>query len=169
MSLFSRLFKKKDDRPAVEERTLMNMRVGDMVSYDLEDYEVVGKMTLNDHGFQWYEYQLENASGSIWLSVEMDDELECAVYRKSSKPLKNPGTDELTWEGKTYYLEEKGQANVRGQGRSTNVSGATVTYYDYADESGDELLSVEIWGGDVEVSTGQEAEPFEFNITAGTY
>lgn len=168
MGLLSRLFQKKKDVAKVEKRTLMNVKVGDMLTYDLEDYQVVGKLTLNDHGYQWHEYQLEGADKTIWLNVELDDELDVSVYKKIKLKLPEPIPDKIEAEGKTYYLEEKGTANVSGQGRSVNVSGQQVSYYDFSDEDEENYLSVEFWGGDSEVSQGYAANDYDFNIIAGS-
>ncbi|MFC7393657.1 DUF4178 domain-containing protein [Scopulibacillus cellulosilyticus] len=167
MGFFSRLFK-SDETPKVEKRTLMNLKVGDMVSYELADYQVVGKLTFNDHGYRWYEYQLEGRSGTIWVNVELDDELEVSVYKKVKKKLSEPIPDKIEMDGIIYYLDEKGTANVSGQGRSVNVSGMQVHYYDFCDENEEKYLSVEIWGGDIEVSTGACANDYDFEIIAGS-
>lgn len=169
MGLWSRLFSKKKDAPKVEERTLLNIQVGDMITYELEDYEVVGKMTLNDHGFQWFEYQLEvPGEKSLWLSVEMDDELEIAVYKKIKHPVSEPIPKTLTVDEVSYTLDEKGMAEVSGQGRSSQLSGQTVTYYDYSNEAEDQLVAIEVWNGEIEVSQGHTAQDYEFEIIAGS-
>ncbi|MFC4618269.1 DUF4178 domain-containing protein [Camelliibacillus cellulosilyticus] len=145
----------------------MNLRVGDRVSYELVDYQVVGKIIFNDHGIQWFEYQLEASDRTIWVSVEMDDELDVSVYEKISMKTTQPVPDEISWQGLRYILDEKGVANVSGQGRSVNLSGQTVKYFDFCDEEDEAYLSVEIWGGDIEVSAGHPADPYDFTIIAG--
>jgi hypothetical protein len=167
MGWLSKLFK-SNDGPPVEKRTLMNMKVGDMVTYELEDYQIVGKLIFNDHGFQWFEYQLESTDRTFWLSVEMDDELEVSIYEKVQHKVSEPVPKKIELEGTVYYLDEKGSANVHGQGRSANVSGHTVRYFDFCDEEEDHYLSVEIWGSEVEVSTGIPANDYDFTIIAGS-
>ncbi|WP_243646894.1 DUF4178 domain-containing protein [Scopulibacillus darangshiensis] len=139
-----------------------------MITYELEDYQIVGKLTFNDHGYQWHEYQLEGTNDTIWVNVELDDELEVSVYKKIKLKLSEPIPDKIESDGIAYYLDEKGTANVSGQGRSANVSGQQVTYYDFCDKEDEHYLSVEIWGGDIEVSQGQAAEDYDFNIIAGS-
>lgn len=168
MGWLSKMFNKNDKGPVVEKRTLMNIKVGDMVTYELEDYQVVGKLIFNDHGYQWFEYQLETIDRTLWLSVEMDDELEVSIYEKASLKVSEPVSKKLEYEGITYYLDEKGSANVNGQGRSANVSGHTVRYFDFCDDEEEHYLSVEIWGSEVEVSTGIPANDYDFNIIAGS-
>lgn len=168
MSFFRKLFGKKEVRPSIEERTVLNLQQNDIVSYDLEDYQVVGKLTYSDHGFSWYAYQLQSPDRVIWLSVEMDDELYLAIYEKSKLKLSEPIPKEVSDEGTTYYLDEHGVAQVSGVGRGQNVNGATCKYYDFCDEEEEAFLSVEIWGSEVEVSKGYAIEEYEIKIIAAT-
>ncbi|TFE01366.1 DUF4178 domain-containing protein [Jeotgalibacillus sp. R-1-5s-1] len=169
MSLFKRLFGGKEPaRPEVEERSVMNLKIKDIVTYDLQDYEVVGKLSYNDHGFKWTAYQLQGVQDVIWLGVEMDDELELGIYKKVPLKLQEPLPKEIEYEGITYYLDEKGSAIVKGEGRSQNVDGVKCKYAEYYDEEDEKALSVEIWGGDVEASTGYSIEEYEIKIIAGS-
>lgn len=171
MGFLSRLFsgaEKDKETPAVEKRTLRNLRVKDFVAYDLMDYEVVGKIHYDDSGYTWDAYQLVSAGKSIWLSVEMDDELEVGIYEKIRIPRLEPGKKEISHDGKTYFLEEQGRARVTSLGRSENVNGAEMAYYEYVDEAGESFLSVEVWGGEVEVSKGYEIEEYEITVLAGS-
>lgn len=171
MGFLSRLFygTEKDKKgPAVEKRTLRNLQVKDFVTYDLMDYEVVGKIHYNDSGYTWDAYQLVSAGKNIWLSVEMDDELEVGIYEKIRIPGLEPGKKEISYDGKTYFLEEQGRAYVTSLGRSENVNGAEMAYYEYLDEAGESYLSVEVWGSEVEVSKGYEIEEYEVTILAGS-
>ncbi|AQQ54867.1 DUF4178 domain-containing protein [Planococcus lenghuensis] len=169
MGFFKRLFNGEDQEPAkVEKRTLLNLRIGDFVTYDLTDYEVTGKIEYDDGGYRWTAYQL-NATGRIlWLSTELDDELDVGMYEPVRIPGFEAGAAEVAYDGRTYYLEEQGRAHVEAAGTSRNVHGKHVDYYDYADETGESFLSVEVWGGDVEVSHGHEIEEFEVTILAGS-
>lgn len=154
--------------PETKERTLLNLRVGDFVTYDLADYEVTGKIHYNDSGYTWDAYQLAASGKTLWLSVELDDELEVGMYEKVRISGLEPGAKKVTHDGRTYYLEESGRAYVKAEGRSENVHGRNVDYYDYADDSEEHFLSVEVWGGDVEVSYGYEIEEYEITILAGS-
>ncbi|RDW21556.1 DUF4178 domain-containing protein [Oceanobacillus chungangensis] len=169
MGLFSKLFSKKEqNQPAPEKRTVMNMKVGDIVTYEFHDFEVVGKLTLRDGSYEWYDYQLLGEEGTLWLSVEMDDELELAIYQKVKLQVSKPYPKKLTYDNKTYYLEEEGVARVTGEGRSKNVHGMETHYADYEDDSEESYLGLESWDTEVEVSTGYAIEPYELKIIAGS-
>jgi hypothetical protein len=168
MGIFSRLFKRKETKPIVEERNFFNIKINDIITYDLEDYQVVGKLDYNNHGYKWYAYQLQGDHKTIWLSVEMDDELELGIYEATKLKLTEPIPKELEVEGVTYYLDEQGTARVQGEGRGQNVNGQEVRYYDFCDEEEEQFLSVEIWGSEIEVSKGYEIDGYEIKIIAGS-
>lgn len=170
MGLFSNLFCKKNQKTdhTVKERNLLSIEVGDIVTYDLIDYEVVGKITYRDHGYEWYAYQLLGNGGTIWLAAEMDDELEAGIYRKITLPVHEPFPQKIEYDGKMFYLDEEGHANVTGEGRSKQVNGQSIHYADYCDEEEEHFLSVEKWGSDLEVSYGYPIEEYEMKIIAGS-
>ncbi|HZG73551.1 MAG TPA: DUF4178 domain-containing protein [Chondromyces sp.] len=168
MGFLDRLFKREKAVPKVQERTVLNLQVGDIVSYDLQDYQVVGKLRYNDSGYTWDAYQLQGDTGTIWLGVELDDELELGIYKTVKLHLSEPIPKKVNYDGRTYHLEEQGTAHVTGEGRGQNVHGKQVKYFDFADPSEEHFLSVEVWGTEVEVSYGYEIEEFELKILAGS-
>ena len=167
MSFLKKLFgKKEQDVPVVKERNVFTIEVGDIVAYDLEDYEVVGKLTYNDSGFEWIAYQLESPSGTVWLSAEMDDQVYLGIYEKIKLKLDEPIPKEIEYNGTRYYLDESGLARVKGEGRGKNVNDMNCRYFDYEDEEEEKYLSVEIWGSEIEVSSGYDINEYEIKIIA---
>ncbi|MBM7606341.1 hypothetical protein JOC75_004389 [Metabacillus crassostreae] len=167
MSFFSKLFgKKPSSTKPVEERNMFNLQTDDIITYDLEDYKVVGKISYDDHGFTWHAYQLEGVNRTMWLSVEMDDELYLGMYEKIKLKPQEPFPKKIEHEGTTFYLDESGTARVTGLGRSQNINGMNCQYFDYCDDDEEKFLSVEKWGSEVEVSVGYEIEQFELKIIA---
>ncbi|MFP7492782.1 DUF4178 domain-containing protein [Terribacillus saccharophilus] len=169
MGILSRIFKKKaPERPAVRERNALSIQVGDIVEYDLVTYEVVGKITLRQGNYEWFDYQLVEGDKTLWLSAEMDDELELGIYEKIPLSVSKPYPKQLTHEGRTYFLDEQGEARVVGEGRSRNINGSIVHYADYYDEDEEHFLGLEGWGSEIEVSHGYEIKPREIKIIAGS-
>ncbi|WP_338752834.1 DUF4178 domain-containing protein [Bacillus sp. FJAT-52991] len=168
LGLFDRLFNRGKAETKVEERTVLNLQVGDIVTYDLQDFQVVGKLHYDDHGYTWDAYQLQGDGKAVWLSVELDDELELGIYEKVKLPLESPIPKKVTYEGRRYRLEENGKAYVTGEGRSQNVNGKEMKYYDFEDSSEEHFLSVEVWGSEVEVSYGYAIDEYEIKIIAGS-
>ncbi|WP_181349851.1 DUF4178 domain-containing protein [Thalassobacillus sp. CUG 92003] len=169
MGIFSKLFGNKQNKtPDIEERTPLNIRIGDIVTFDLVDYEVVGKITYRDGSYEWYAYQLLEGDKSIWLSAEMDDALELGVYEKVNLPVSRPFPKTIDYEGTTFHKDEEGEARVRGEGRSSNLSGDVLPYADYLSEEENAYLSAEAWGSEVEVSHGRDIESYEIKIIAAS-
>jgi hypothetical protein len=172
VGLFSRLFSnKKVDKAEPQERNALNIQIGDIITYDLKDYEVVGKITYRDGGYEWLSYQLLEEGGrqTIWLAAEMDDELELGIYKRVQVPVSKPFPKQLTYDNKTYYKEEEGTARVLGEGRSSNLQGMETHYADYVDKGEEFYLSLESWGTEVEVSLGYSIEAYEIKIIAGSF
>ncbi|ELK47301.1 UNVERIFIED_CONTAM: DUF4178 domain-containing protein [Halobacillus marinus] len=169
MGFFSRLFSKTEkQQSSVEERTVLNIQVGDIITYDLADYEVVGKITYRDGSYEWFSYQLLEGDTTKWLAAEMDDELELGIYETVQMPVQMPYPKQLTHEGKTFYKDEEGEARVTGEGRSKNINGRTTRYAEYVSEDEETYLSLESWGSEVEASAGYDIEPYEIKIIAGS-
>ena len=168
MGLISKLFSKEKKTKEVKARDPFTIQVGDIVEYDLEDYETVGKIAYRQGKYEWFSYQLTGSNKSIWLSASMDAEVELGIYKPIKLPRARDIPNELTYENETYYFIEKGEALVTGEGRSENLTGQTVTYAEYAKEDDSSFLSIEIWGSEVEVSIGYPIKPFEIKIIAGS-
>lgn len=168
MGFLSKLLGKKEEPPLVKERTPLNIKVGDIVTYDLVDYEVVGKISYRQDSYQWFSYQLLDGKKSIWLAAEMDEELELGIYTsiQLSVPSSYPKT--LSYEGKSYTLDEEGEARVTGEGRSQNVNGRIVHFADYEDADEESFISLEDWGSEIEASIGHPVEEYEIKIMAGS-
>ncbi|WP_299093252.1 DUF4178 domain-containing protein [uncultured Metabacillus sp.] len=167
MSFLKRLFgQKSNTAKPVEERNMFNLQVNDIITYDLEDYKLVGKISYDDHGFKWHAYQLEGVSKTIWLSVEMDDELYLGIYEKVKMKLQEPIPNMIKFDGTTYHLDESGSARVTSIGRNQNVNGMICEYYDYCDDEEEKFLSVEKWGSEIEASAGYAIEEYEIKIIA---
>ncbi len=168
LGFLSKLFPKKQKQHKVEKRTPLTIQVGDIVEYNLEDYEVVGKITYRQSSYEWLSYQLLGPTGTIWLAAEMDDDLELGIYKKIQLADANQIPKELTYQGIKYYLDEKGQAHINGEGRSSNLTGQTMKYVEYCDESETHFISLEDWGSEIEASYGYPIEQYEIKIIAGS-
>ncbi len=171
MSWLRRLFGSKSARRPVRKVTLMNLQVGDIVTYRLQQFQVVGVLAYNDEGWRWIAYQLEDADGErVWLAVEQDDELEVGFYKRIKLPLNGPPGRTLTYEGKTFYLQEKSDAQItRSEGQAGVPTGAWVDYWEYADDEEEEYLSVEKWANDeYEVSLGRSIDHRQLELLPGS-
>ena len=162
-------FKKKQQEPAVEKRNPMNLREGDIVTYDLEDYIVIGFLEYDDHGWKWKDYHLESGSKRIWLSVEQDDELIMGVFERIKSPVEEKPPKQLEHNGIRFEREEAGEAIISAvSGQVGAAVGHKVRYFDYCDAEEEHFFSIEEWDGDWEASYGFDVDPYELQFMAGS-
>lgn len=141
-----------------------NIKVGDIISIEEIDYEVKGVIKYNDHGWCWTEYKLKDSRKTYWLSVEQDDDIEICLYEEVVA-ITTKAPKVYDYKGKKYYMQEGSDAVVEYiQGNMNIVKGEQVDYYEYCDEEGDNLLSIEIWNGEVEMSIGREIKDYNVEI-----
>ncbi len=156
------------EKPQIVKRNALNLQVGDIVSYDLEDYVVIGVLEYNDEGWVWRDYHLESDDKHIWLSVEQDDELYMGIFEKIKMPLEKP-QQLITYDGIDFELDETSTARITVvEGQVGARVGNNVRYWDYCDEEDERFISIEEWDGDFEFSYGYEIDPREVSFMAGS-
>ena len=159
---------------------LADLKKGYMVDYDLKTWQVKSHNTYDFDGDRAEEWELYSGDDRCYLECEKDDEYEWAISRKIDlSELSESGTDiaahikrhddppqEIVYNGTRYSLEESGAGYFFPDGR---VAGDEMIYWDYTDESGEKLLTVEQWGEtDFEASIGKTVKDYEFrNILPG--
>lgn len=159
------------------ERTLFDLRTGDIVQADGRDWMVEDRLLYDEEGFQWLEYLLRDGSEGRWLSVCEDDWLEVSWLERGPaelaleldrQPLPFPG--QITWEGVSYQLKEQGRAAVTSSSRTMNRRLSGCRYGDYEAPDG-LVLSLERWDGGSPGSRpptpGSEPGPAEAEVTLG--
>ncbi|AZR74562.1 hypothetical protein BBF96_14900 [Anoxybacter fermentans] len=167
MSFFKRLFGGGKKKSKIQKRNPFNLQVGDVVSYDLEDYIVIGKLVYNDSSYEWYAYQLDSGSKRIWLASEDDDEIILGIYESTDLRLTNV-PNEIEYKGQIFYLEEHGKATITtADGRVGAKTGQVMEYWDFESDNGD-FLSVEKWGNEIEVSYGYPIDEHELEFLPGS-
>ncbi len=166
MGLFGLFGKKKKEEPAPKPKNIRELGVGDIVSYFGQDFEVTAKITWMQSGYRWVEYRMADGDDVRWLSVEIDDgEMIIGFYKlikEHSIPL--PPPDEIEYEGRKFFLEEKGSATGIIESKYGKQQ-YRCNFWEY--ESDDEkLLSIEECEGDYEIAVGELAREDEFEIFA---
>jgi hypothetical protein len=173
MGLFDFFRKKPPEIPdPLSDLTLATMKSGYFVDYDLTTWEV----TSVNH-YDWgsgditYEWQISSHDDTLFLEREPDDEdfwcvtrklpfaaLDERVRRQIRETDEPPDT--LVHDGKTYFLEETGGARFfRNQ-----EPGKEMFKWDYTDETGNDILSIEQWGeNDYEVCLGHRVYEYQFS------
>ncbi len=149
------------------ERSLFTIQVGDIISYQGDDWCVEGRVIYDASGYNWIEYLLMNQTETRWLSVEQDDLIEVLWFEpvKSLNVNTNPPS-ELNFNGKLYKCVESGNATIKREGNTQNKQESVCTYYDYEGED-NQVLAIEIWGNEIEVMAGEKINPRSFDILPG--
>ena len=159
--------KNRGELPPLE-RNVFSLQIGDIVQYLGTDWVVEGQLTYNEDGFTWLEYMLQDGDRISWLSVEEDDLLE-VQWLEPTNALEigsNP-PKELTFEGEVFRCVSSGIALMKRKGTIQRRSAEECHYYDY-EGSGDRVLSIEDWDGDIEVTIGQTIRPSSLSLLPGT-
>lgn len=156
--------------------TILNMRVGDYVTYQGIDYYVRQRYIYRAGSFEWLAYQFSDSTrkNHLWLDVEDDDELNIEMTEpvdippgvtiqslKQQKPFKS--------QGETYIYDEHGYAQVKIEKEDHRWDYETVEYWDYYNQDESKFISFEKWGTDeLEASSGHPIREFELEIYPGS-
>ncbi len=158
---------RKKSKPSSEKKTVQNLGIGDVVSYYGQDFIVKGSIKYSEGGDQWFGYRLVEGDEVKWLGVEEDDGLELTFWEKVKMRIPKPVPDVLNYEGEEFELEEHGHAKATLTEESGNARIVDVEYWDF--EGKDEnLLSVERWGEEYEVSVGSSIDDYDIEVYPGS-
>ncbi len=148
-------------------RTVFSLQIGDIVQYLGADWVVEGQLTFSDQGYTWMEYMLQDGEQVRWLSVEEDDRVEvCWMEPVTDLEISGTPPPQITYEGAVYQLSESGTASMTRVGTTLNKQAQRCRYYDYSSDR-DQMLSVEDWNGDIELSAGQQIRPSSLTLLPG--
>lgn len=162
MGFFDKIFNSGKEKN-ITARNPFNLQIGDIVDYDLIEYQVIGKITYNEEGYTWYDYHLFDGKDHLWLYAEDDDVVRLGLFRKLSPDNKLYGDLQeekptvIKHEDVKYSLVEEGSANIQVEGKVGAKDGQRVRYWDYESGNGNQI-SVEKWGNELEISVGKEVK-----------
>ena len=168
LDILKKIFGQEKKQEKIEKRTLMNLKVGDIVIYYETDYQVFAVIDWVEEGYTWKEYKLKNKDEVYWVCAEVDDGELIAGFYHMVKDFKveKPYPDSIEYEGIKFELEEKGKA----VGRITSEAGEQnyqCFYHDYLSEDEKKFFSIEVFGEEIEISEGEVLRPSEINILPG--
>jgi hypothetical protein len=145
----------RQEKPS-QRRSLFNLQVGDIVQYRTEDWVVEGVLTYNDGGFDWVGYLLQEGDRICWLSVEDDDLVEVTVQTPvQDLYLQARPAEEIRYKDINYQLTDTGTASMTRVGNTLQRQAQTCRYFDFSGPE-NQILSVEDWDGDWEVTYGEK-------------
>lgn len=152
--------------PSVE-RTVFTLEIGDIVQYMETDWVVEGRLTYEDNEYTWFEYLLQDGDRIRWLSVDEDDRVEVALLEPTTQlEVSQQPPKQLTFAGETYRCVESGRATMTRIGTTLRRKGEHCQYFDYQG-SNDQVLSIEDWDGEIEVTVGERINPRMLRILPG--
>lgn len=158
-----------DFQPVTEvsgERSIKNLQIGDIVTHFDQDFVVEGRIDYNDSGWPWTCFMLVDGDDVRWLAVEEDDQLEVSIWRETDVVIQGSVPEFIEFEGEKFRMVERGKARVSQMGQTGTRRGMEMEYYEFEGQ-GDRYLSVEKWGQDIEVSVGEDVNPYALEILPG--
>ena len=150
----------------IANRSVLNLKINDIVSYYENDYIVTAINNYNNEGYKWKEYLLEDGNERRWLSAEQDDEIELGLLEPvDDLKLHKEPANQIKYRNIAFSLDEKGIASVSKITKDGPSSKSErCKYYEYSGGD-DNLLAIEDWGnGSFEVSFGKEIKESDINI-----
>ena len=146
--------------------TLFTLSIGDIVQYLGRDWVVEDRLIYSHSGWEWVEYQLQDGHDIRWLSVEEDDTLAVTLTQTVQDcRLKSPLPPEvINYQGTVYQKIEFGRVEMRRQRFLQRVE--TGLFYDYKGPE-KQVLCVEVWGNEIEVSVGEQLIPYQLVLLPG--
>jgi hypothetical protein len=167
------------DGPRLLERTVRDMRPGDVVQQGGRDWVVEGVLQYDEDGHRWVTGRLIDVQDVRWMVVGMDRVGSTSVRVMQSDDSVDLGgypPEALEAGGKRYQLERRGTATVKVTGDTGAVPGGK----DLAPESvlrcrwwryqaaGPDCLLVEQWGGDFRVLRGVAVPDDDVDLMPGS-
>ncbi len=170
MGFFKKLFRGGEEKKPVLNRNLMNLQIGDFLTYYGEDYEVFAIVDWMEQGFSYKEYKLKkNFKESYWLTAELDDGEVYALFYTIVDDIDLPDTAprQIEYKGNKYELEETGQAvgKLKSNKGKQNMK-CKYRFYECINDD-EKVFSVEDYGGEIEISFGVKVLESEIDILPG--
>ena len=167
------------DSPRLLERTVRDMRPGDILQHAGRDWVVEGVLHYDEDGHRWVAGRLVDVQDSRWIVVGMD-----RVGSTSVRLLQHDDTidvggyppDAIEADSRRYRLERRGTATVKSVGDVGAIPGAKglapesvlrCRWWRYQ-AAGPDCLLVEQWGGDFRVLRGAAVADDDVDLMPGS-
>ena len=166
---------------ALLERTVLDLRVGDVIQYDGRDYLVEGAVAYEEDGHPWSAGRLVDGKSILWLVTGMerlgsqnsvrllsvDQDIEMSGYPPET----------LVVGDTRYNLDTRGTASAKFKGDVGILPGKRGNpQYDTVERCrwwrfespGDESLIIEQWGGEYRVLRGRRIDAALIEMIPGS-
>lgn len=161
------------------ERTVRDLRVGDVVQYGGADFVVEGVVEYDEAGHRWVAGRLVDVDKECWLMVGLERSTSGSMRLLDADPsVEMSGyPPELLVVGSTRYkFEKRGTATAKLTGDVGSLAGnhqlaegsvARCRWWQYESASADALV-VEQWGDDYRVLRGRVVSDAELDMMPGS-
>ncbi|MEI5673194.1 MULTISPECIES: DUF4178 domain-containing protein [unclassified Nocardioides] len=156
------------DKASIDQ--LKQLQVGDIIEFGIEKWFVRGSLHLDEHGYTWDEYMLDDADRKRWLGVEADEGFEVTLWEALAEgdiEQGSPGDRDVIVGAVAYRLQEQGEAAYTAAGSTGTAATGTMRYADYRAVDG-RLLGFENFGSRWEASLGAVVQPWELTVFPST-
>jgi hypothetical protein len=140
---------------------LINLRLGDAVSYAGTDYTVDGRLVFSGRDRPTVTYLLGGGTGETWL-LAGDGGNQVAVLHPQAAPEGALG-ETLTLDGENFRSAAEGSASVQVEGQSGRRGGQNIAWRRYETEGG-KILWLEDWADGRHAYLGERVQPEELEL-----
>jgi hypothetical protein len=153
----------------VPKRTLTTLRVGDIVSFDLNDYKVEGVTIYRQGGQHRFGYLLFDGMKTRYMIVDDRETVRVQVFETLEARLEKPDqiNHEMVFENVAYYEIARGVASITVEGKSA-FSQYDPVYWWLHQAQGGGLMLFEWQQGEIIIRVGQAIKPYEVSLLAGS-
>jgi len=166
------LFRKKKKDDIQTDIQISQLKPGYFLDYDMNTWEVKAYNKYDwgggDTSDEWH---LVSADDDLFLERSVDDDEYFIISRKipfnqlggfvrSHLKMNDDPPDEITYENRTYFLEETAGGYFYPGGKNESKE---LLSWTYEDKTGEHLLGIEQWGdNDFTAWVGSTAEAYQF-------
>ena len=159
------------------ERTIRDLRVGDIVQYESRDYLVEGIIAYDEAGHRWTSGRMVDAGDEKWLMVGMEKAGVDTVRLLAIYDLDISGypPETLVVGGVRYNLDSRGTATAKASGETDVIAGSGLAsdsvqrcrWWRYQG-TGSKCLLVEQWGDSFRTLRGQSIRIDDLEMMPGS-
>jgi hypothetical protein len=163
---------------ALLERTIKDARVDDVVQEGGHDWLVEGLVLYDEDGHRWRAIRTVDSPEERWFVIGLDRTGPPTIraMRRVALAIEGYPAEELTVEGKSFRLGQRGNATAQLSGVFTDLPGVTgpvrdlglrCRWWRYAGGASETVL-VEQWGESTRVLIGTLVSENDVDLLAGT-
>ena len=146
--------KNKETKPDRLEANMANLRIGDLVEYDLSTWDVIGVNKYRYGNEDSLEFVLKEGSKIIYLEKGESGEWKVGIAMPISKLDPNlkilldergKPPEKFHYDKTYYHLDEEGSGSVNFHESDCISNFVTFDYWDFIDEEDEKSISISAW------------------------